>query len=187
MANTSNQSTLPAGLEARLRALEDRQAIADLLHRYCRALDRLDGDLLESVFFEDAELDYGPGLYRGAPGPFVPFALEFQGAMEHTQHRLANLLIDLRGDRAFCESYVCALHQLQRDGERKDLIVDGRFLDGFERRGEAWRIARRVEVIDFAHERPSTRGWFEQGPQLNRGRHDRDDLLARVRRDWLGG
>lgn len=172
-------------LEARLHALEDRHSIADVLHRYCRALDRLDAALLRDVFFEDAELDYGPGLYRGPPGPFIPFAIGFQSAMRHTQHRLTNLLIERKGDRAFCESYVCAIHQLERDGELLDLIVDGRFLDGFEMRHGGWRIARRVEVIDFAHERLSTSHWFEQGPELHRGRHGMDDLLAGVRGEWL--
>ena len=82
---------------------------------------------------------------------------------------------------------VCAVHQLEREGELLDLIVDGRFLDGFELRKGEWRIARRVEVIDFAHERPSTLLWFEQGPELNRGRHGMDDLLFKVRREWLTG
>jgi hypothetical protein len=173
------------GLESRLRALEDRQAICDVIHRYCRSLDRLDRSLLSTAFFDDARLDYGPGIYRGTTAAFIPFALEFQGAMSHTQHKVTNLLIELHGDRAFCESYVSALHQHERNGTERDLIVDARFLDGFERRDNEWRIAMRVEVIEFAHERESTRGWFENGPVLNRGRHDMKDPLYQLRADWL--
>ncbi len=172
-------------LEQRLRALEDKQAISDVVYRYCRGLDRLDGESLGSVFYDDAQLDYGPGLYRGTPASFIPFALEFQGAMLHTQHKATNLLVELHGDRAFCESYVTALHQQDRDGTLFDLVIDARFLDGFERREGKWRIARRTEVIDFAHERESTGGWFDNGPALNRGRHDMQDLLYRLRADWL--
>lgn len=171
-------------LEQRIQAIEDRQMIADVLYRYCRALDRLDGSLLDTVFHSDARLDYGPGIYQGGPGPFIPFALEFQGAMQHTQHKITNLLIDLTGDRAFCESQVCALHTLQREGELFDLIVDARFLDCMSRREGEWRIETRVEIIDFAHERPSTRGWFEHGPEVHRGRHGNDDCLYQALSDW---
>lgn len=177
-------SEIPADLEARVRVLEDKEDITQLLKRYCRALDRLDGELLKSVFFEDARLDYGPGLFRGAPEEFVPFALEFQGAMEHTRHLIDNALIELDSDRAFCESYVTALHEYQRGGQALDLRVDGRFIDCLERRNGEWRIVERTELIDMAHERTATPGWFDQSPELNRGRHGSDDLLYEFYRRW---
>ncbi len=179
---TTQASTL--SLERRVQAIEDRQLITDVIYRYCRALDRLDAMLLATVFHADARLDYGPGIYQGKPATFIPFALEFQGAMEHTQHKITNLLIDLTGDRAFCESQVCALHTLKRQGELFDLVVDARFLDCMSRRAGEWRIETRLELIDFAHERPSTTGWFEHGPELHRGRHGTDDHLYQAQDAW---
>ena len=38
----------------RLRELCDRQEILDCIHRYCRAVDRADRDLLVSVYHPDA-------------------------------------------------------------------------------------------------------------------------------------
>ena len=38
---------------------EVRQEHADLIHRYCHALDTRDWDMLEDVFTADATCDYG--------------------------------------------------------------------------------------------------------------------------------
>ena len=40
-----------------------RQEITDVLHRYCRAVDRRDPDLLRSVYHPDATDDHG--VYAG--------------------------------------------------------------------------------------------------------------------------
>jgi len=52
------------------RALADRAQIADLIHRYCRAVDRLDVPLGHSIWHDDAWADYGPDVYQG-PGKGV--------------------------------------------------------------------------------------------------------------------
>jgi hypothetical protein len=160
-----------------LQALADRLAINDVLVNYCRALDRLDADLLASVFHTDAELDYGQALYRGPVGPFLPFALEFQGAMQTTQHRLTNVLIQLDGALARVESYVDAYHISLRDGERVELVIGARYLDRFSRNDDGnWRIQQRTEVIDWGREQVLQSDWLAENPGLNRGHHDRSDL-----------
>lgn len=170
-----------AELEKHLAAhrwLVDRQAIHDLLCRYARSLDRLDSDLLRSSFWPEAYVDLGPGLYQGEARNLFDFAMQFQGAMKLTRHELGNMLIEPRGeDRAFAESYVYAFHVVEKDGKAEDLIVYGRYLDHFERRNGEWRISRRTELIDWAHERCATADWFARQPPLNQGRHDRSDGL----------
>ena len=42
-----------------IQALLDRQAIAELSYRYSRAADRLDRELLESVYWPDGTDDHG--------------------------------------------------------------------------------------------------------------------------------
>ena len=48
-----------------VRAAADRQQITDLIHRYCRSVDRLDVPLGRSIWHEDAIADYGEAVYRG--------------------------------------------------------------------------------------------------------------------------
>lgn len=47
-----------------LRALVDRQMITELIHRYYRAMDRIDETLGHSIFHPDATADYGD-FFRG--------------------------------------------------------------------------------------------------------------------------
>lgn len=44
----------------RLEILLDKQAITEVLHRSCRGMDRLDMDLIESVYWPDSEDLHGP-------------------------------------------------------------------------------------------------------------------------------
>lgn len=48
-----------------VQGLLDRQAITDLLYRYCRAVDRLDVPLGRSIWHEDAIADYDDSFYQG--------------------------------------------------------------------------------------------------------------------------
>lgn len=53
-----------SALEARITALEDREAIARLKYRYLRALDTKDWDALGETLAEDATTEYSDGAYR---------------------------------------------------------------------------------------------------------------------------
>lgn len=51
--------------ESRFNALADRQAITDLIYRYCRSVDRLDIPLGYSIWHDAATADYGADVYQG--------------------------------------------------------------------------------------------------------------------------
>ena len=55
-----------------LQRVSDELEIASVLHRYARAVDTCDWDLLRSLFTDDAHLDYtsvgGPAATRSARG-----------------------------------------------------------------------------------------------------------------------
>ena len=53
-----------ATLEARVRALEDIQAITQLKYRYFRLLDHQDWDELRRCFTDDIATDYEDGHYH---------------------------------------------------------------------------------------------------------------------------
>ena len=48
-----------------LEELVAKQEISELLHRYCRGIDRFDRDLVRSCYHDDADDDHG--IFRGGP------------------------------------------------------------------------------------------------------------------------
>ncbi len=127
-----------------LRDLADREAIRDVQHRYALGLDRVERALLESCLIDDVEADYGPlGRYSGRR-EFVDGLLAALAGQEpgSTQHLLANILIELDGDRArsHCYGHVPGLFA-RPDGPR--VITVGVVYDAELRRtADGWRIAR---------------------------------------------
>lgn len=138
--------------------LADREAIRDCLYRYCRAIDRLDEPLLRSVYWPGA-VDEHVG-FEGTGEEFVEHVFEALTPLDQTMHSLSNILIDVAGDDARVESYFHAFHRIPReDGSRWDLIVGGRYVDRFEKRGDVWKIGHRVVIIDWLREYPDSADW----------------------------
>jgi hypothetical protein len=131
--------------------------INEALARYCRGIDRCDLETLKSVFWSDAITDYGDGDAKAwAWCENVVTALR---RMEHTQHAISNVLIDLHGDTANVETYCRAYHETRADNGFREMMVGGRYLDRFMRRNGEWRILHRQYVMDFNQNGPSTAQW----------------------------
>lgn len=167
-----------------VQALLDKQAITETLMRYCRAVDRFDFDVLETVFWPEAFDEHV--VFNGGPVEFVKFVREFMGGCEQSSHQITNVLIDLEGDnRARVESYVWTFQDPTIvEGQRTDLIVAGRYLDRFEKRGLDWRIIDRILTIDCMQMHPSSADWSPQGLHgdlKTRGvRYPHDPLYTRL-------
>jgi len=144
---------------ADLRAVIAKQKITEVLTRYCRGIDRCDLDALLTVFWADAETDYGSGR-RNA----VDWSAATVGAlkgMHRTQHSIGNVLIHLEGERASAETYCHAYHELDGPAGRLEMVVGGRYLDRLEHRDGEWRIAERIYVMDWNRNIDSTCQWDE--------------------------
>jgi hypothetical protein len=151
----------------RLSALADHAEIETLLVRYCRALDRLDMDLLRGLFTPDAHVTLG-SFHDGGVDGFVPVVQGFMGSMERTQHSLSNVLIELSGDEAASEAHVFA-HHVDRTGEGPfELIVGARYLSRARRTPEGWRLSAHSEVMDWGTRRPMG-DWFDQSRDMQKG------------------
>jgi SnoaL-like domain len=135
--------------EGNCAQIADKQALYELVVKYCRAIDRCDEDLFLSVFHDDALLDPGH-TFAGTPKEFVEY-LNSAGRWSpgkrerRIQHAVSNSLFDVVGDVAYGETYVEVREIV--DGER--FAVVARYIDRYERRGGDWRIARRRVVRDF--------------------------------------
>lgn len=124
-------------------------AIHTALLSYCRGIDRLDPDAVLAAFHPGASLiDYGP-----EPTSVEAFVDRVLPSLERrftaTQHRITNTAIELDGPRALVETYVLAYHVEAGDTARLHTF-DGRYIDGFERRDDVWRIATRTLRVDWS-------------------------------------
>jgi len=170
---------LPAPAQT-LQNLLDREAIRDCLHRYCRGIDRVDEACLRSVYWPDATDRHGP--YQGTASGFIEWALDKLKDAPRGVHLLSNILIDLRGEVAGVESYFQAL-QGDRDaqGQPRESLLVGRYVDRFEKRGGEWRIAQRTVVYDWIRQQPMS-GESDEARfgvrQPNGGRQPADALYA---------
>lgn len=160
-----------------LRALADRQAITDLIHRYCRAVDRIDAELGYTIWHEDAVADYGEDIYQGTGRGFIDFVCEqHRKGLAHS-HRITNVTIELDGDSAASEAYVTSDMRFMTGGKLMQASFWGRYVDQWSRRNGRWGIDKRITLRDFEeiHE-PKTMG------ALIRGHCDRTDLSYTVLR-----
>jgi hypothetical protein len=143
-----------------LEDMKAREAVKDVLLRYCHAIDRGDQAALEEIYWPDAtdtrELQNGPADI------FVRNALRrIAGEFQQTHTSVSNMLIRVSEPEAVAETYFTTYHRLAprraefaawsgRVGEGvSDYFVAGRYLDRLERRGSEWRIIARRVAIDW--------------------------------------
>jgi hypothetical protein len=149
-------------------------AINTVLCRYATAIDRCDLALLKSVYWENATDDHG--IFKGNAHEFADFIIPWLAAYEHTMHRITNVTFVLSEEGAAdVHSYFMAYHE----HGNVQVVVGGRYVDRFEKRGEEWRIAARTVMMDWNQNLKSTADWSE-GPtyaSLPHGRKAPHDLI----------
>ena len=155
--------------------LADELAIRQVLAAHSRGVDRADGDILRSCYWDDATVSYG-----GPDGPASAFCDVLPGAIRgyaRTAHVIGNVLIDLRGSEARVETYVTAYHYRSvADGPDREMIYIGRYLDRMQRRDGVWRISHRTALMDWNRNVDASAIW--SGPPfdgLARGARAPDD------------
>jgi hypothetical protein len=133
-------------LERELARRQDLDEIHDVLDRYARAVDWLDAEILESVFFDDAEIDYG--FFKGSGKDFKPLLMDIERPLEKRQHYALGIKVDLRGDVADVRSYQWSVSTMPGVAEpgRQLLTAFGYYVDRMERRQGRWGIARRKHL-----------------------------------------
>jgi hypothetical protein len=125
----------------------DYVQILQLQATYARGVDRVDGDLLRSVYWEDATDDHGS--FVGEANGFVAgLVSRLPKNYLGTQHLLGQTYVHSLDDRhATTETYFRASHQTVNTAEA-DFIINGRYLDLLEKRGGVWKILRRELIFD---------------------------------------
>jgi hypothetical protein len=149
---------MAVNLEAQVQSLIDREAIRDVLMRYCYGADRCDESMLKSVYWPEATDDHG--VFSGKASDFIPFVLKMASQMDQMQHLVGNILIRNEAATAKCESYFIGYHRPKdEEGKPFDMIAAGRYLDALEKRGDEWRIIRRRVVFDWYRNLEGSADW----------------------------
>ncbi len=156
--------------------LSQRVEIVDALLSYTRGIDRLDKESVISAFHPGAILNnYGP-----EPMPiedFVEYALpSLKQRYSATQHRVSNIRIEIKEDRALVESYVLAYHVKSSESSKQLHTFNGRYIDTFALRDAHWKISERFlrndwsKVDDITEEMAGSSVWVKS-------RRDADDPI----------
>ncbi len=138
-----------------LEELAAKQAITEVIHRYCRGMDRMDRDITLSCWHPGGTDDHAP-LYEGPVEGFVEWLWPVHAAMTATRHVVSNILIDLdlANDRAGVETYWSLVLRVPRGEEAYDIIAGGRYIDRFERIDDVWAIRHRSSLMDVGRVEP---------------------------------
>jgi hypothetical protein len=153
-----------------------RAEISDVLQRYVRGIDRVDLEQVAACFHDDAWDDHNQ--FRGPATEFVAWLDGRLGRHAATTHFLSEPLVRTDVDVAQVDTY-CVVYQMSPpdDAGRPTVTVEGlRYLDRFERRAGAWRIAHRKVAVDWKWSQlldPGNGQPFAEGWRV--GRRDRGD------------
>jgi len=147
--------------------------IRDVQLRYCRAVDRMDFDLLRTCFHPDATTDFG--FFAGDLEAFIVMAKASLAAFAGTTHFTGNQLVEVDGNSAWAEHYTLATHRCPADAEGplRDYVASVRYVDRMERRDGEWRIAKRVLIPDWTRTDPVPE--LGPGTRSQSARRDRSD------------
>ncbi len=157
----------------RLHELLDRRDIEDVVFRYCRGIDRIDRELVRSCYHPDASDDHGS--FRGSVDEFLDWVFRLLARYSQTMHFVGNVLVELEGDVAAAETYGIAFHRSERNEPQLNLMTGFRYLDRFEKRDGAWKIADRRVVIDWTRASLPGEAWsLEKAFGLRGGRREED-------------
>jgi hypothetical protein len=133
-----------------LASLLAREAIRDSVARIARGEDRRDAQLISASFWPDASLDFG--IFAGSFDQYLAWVVPGSPAVLVTQHALGQTLIDLQGAAAKTETHVSSYHRVNMGTEERDIVISGRYLDRFEKRGRQWRISQRTMLYDWVQD-----------------------------------
>jgi SnoaL-like domain len=163
-------------MDERLARLLDRQEIERVIQRYCRGIDRRDLALVRSCYHDDATDRHGS--FFGSPDEYVVWVDRLLARYRFSSHALHQISVEFgeRPDEAAAETYGVSIHRGDPAKPHLNLATGFRYLDRFERRAGAWRIASRVTIGEWSLRLPSE-AWWEIPETHLASRRDSSDPL----------
>jgi hypothetical protein len=157
--------------DPQIEELIAKQAIRDVLSRYCRGLDRMDRAMADSVWSDGATANY-VDMYEGTGLGFIDWAWEVHAGMQCHSHQITNVLTLVDGDTAASEAYATVVLWTNPDdeGRQTEITVRGRYLDRWSCRAGRWSIDHRTHVVDT-----QSLARLRKGPVSGASRRDTQD------------
>lgn len=132
-----------ASLEARLRRLEDRAELRELVARYAVAIDDRDIDAIAALFTPEGAFRSRDGVMnaRGRAAVLEQFRGRFQ-ALTVSNHFSHDHILSFGADADEARGLVTAHAEVWRNG--RALIAALRYADTYRRHEGRWRFAERL-------------------------------------------
>jgi SnoaL-like domain len=131
--------------QSAVRDLVDQAAIRQVIVNFCRGWDRLDKELVLSCYHPGATDNHG--IFRGEPSEFYD-AWASPDGLRSNNHHLGQSNIRVDGETAVAETHCIATSVADGDDVPQARVHVVRYLDRFEKRGGAWKIAERFVAFD---------------------------------------
>ncbi|GAB3114202.1 nuclear transport factor 2 family protein [Aestuariicella hydrocarbonica] len=133
-----------------LESLIAKQSLHELNSAYARAVDRLDYELMLSIWAPAAEVDVG--VFKGTATEYSQLITQPNPALKKSSHLIGNEWFQLCEEGAVGESYVYAASLMVVETELAAMLVGGRYLDHYTQVSGDWKIYRRTFVLDWQRE-----------------------------------
>lgn len=132
-----------------LEILIAKDAIREVMARYCHALDSCDFSGVAALFAEDGvwTTDYGSATGRAEIEAFLATVVPTKGNGPQRKHFICNTAIDVKGSTASAVSD----YLIVRESENGLIpVMGGTYKDKFKRVGESWQFSQKLLVHDIA-------------------------------------
>ena len=136
----------------------DRDQIRCCIARLARGEDRRDASLITASYWSDSVTDYG--VFKGSFDEYLAWVVPGADAITNTQHHIGQSHIEPDGTTAKVETQVISYHRIDfGNSAEHDVVIGGRYLDIFEKRGDDWRIASRMMLYDWYQDWGASVDW----------------------------
>ncbi|HEY6863587.1 MAG TPA: nuclear transport factor 2 family protein [Burkholderiales bacterium] len=124
----------------------DQLEIVTLIQNWALWRDTGDWDKLRAAVHPDATMT--ATWFHGRFDDFIDAAQAAWRERSTSHHALGGTSVELNRSRAIAQTRMTIRVRTQLDGVEVDVSCHGRFFDRVEKRGSAWRIARRSVIYE---------------------------------------
>lgn len=136
-----------SGEDERVRDLEDRESLRDLLNRYCSTADRHEWESYAACFTEDATFE-GPFGQATGRDAILAVAQSRHPDAEQSQHSMTNMHLSVSGEDAEGTASLLYIGVLDPDRPEAFRQWGGHYSFRFRKEPEGWMISwERLQVI----------------------------------------